>query len=124
MHADGVDGARLDDLEAAIAVVLVVGGAGEGGADAGVDVAVVGEEAFLAGVVEVGAVVDAGLLGGRAAEDFRLPCVAVVGLSNLARLLHTACGDNCEWGLKGRNLQVAVEMNHADGAVGAIDAAQ
>ncbi len=114
MHADGVDGARLDDLEAAVAVVLVVGGAGERGADAGVDVAVVGEEAFLAGVVEVRAVVDAGLLGGG----------AVVGLSNLVRLLRTAYGDNCEWGLKGRNLQVAVEMDHADGAVGAIDAAQ
>jgi len=38
-----------------------------------VDVGVVCEEAFLGGVEEVGAVVYAGLLGGRAAEDFGAP---------------------------------------------------
>lgn len=96
MHADGVDLARLDDLESAVAVILVVRGTGERGADASVDVAVVGEEAFLAGVVEVRAVVDAGLFGWGTAEDFRPPCVAVVGLSNLIRLLPPCNGDNCE----------------------------
>ncbi len=68
--------AGLDDGEAAVAVVGVVGEAGEGGADAGVDVGVVGEEAFVRGVVEVSAVVDGGLVGGRAAEDGGLPGVA------------------------------------------------
>jgi hypothetical protein len=41
-----------------------------------VDVGVVGEETFLCRVEEVGAVVDAGLLGGRTAEDLWLPGVA------------------------------------------------
>lgn len=72
--ADGVDLAGLDDLEAAVAVVVVVAGPAEGGADAGVDVGVVGEEPFLRGVVEVGAVVDSGDLGRGAAEDLGLPC--------------------------------------------------
>ena len=45
-------------------------------------------------MVEVGAVVHAGDLGGRAAEDFGLPCV-----------------------------EVRVEVDDADGAVGAVDAA-
>lgn len=122
MSADGVDGAGLDNLEAAVAVVFVVGGAGEGGADAGVDVAVVGEETFLAGVVEVRAVVDAGLFRGGSAEDFRPPCVAVVGLSNLVRH-HAMVTIPGVW-LRGKGLQVAVEMDHADGPVCAVDAAQ
>lgn len=41
-RADGVDLARFGDLEAAVAVVVVVRQAGQRGADAGVDVAVVG----------------------------------------------------------------------------------
>lgn len=75
-RADGVNLARFGDLEAAVAVVFVVAEAGEGGADAGVDVAVVGEQALFVGVVEVGAVVDGCLLGGCAAEDFGAPGVA------------------------------------------------
>jgi len=104
MHANGVNLARLDDLEAAVTVILVVRGAGERGADAGVDVAVVGEETFLAGVVEVGAVVDAGLFGRGTAEDLRPPCVAVVGLSNLIRLLPPCNGDSCEGSVGGEKL--------------------
>ena len=77
--ADGVDFSRFDDFEAAIAVVVVVAHAGKGGADAGVDVGVVGEETFGVGVVEVGAVVDGGLLCRGAAEDTGTPCVAVKG---------------------------------------------
>ena len=79
MHADGVDLAGLDDLEAAVSVVGVVAETGEGGADAGVDVAVVGEQAFGVRVVEVRAVVDGRLVGGRAAEDGRFPGVAAEG---------------------------------------------
>ena len=41
-RADGVDLSRFRDLEAAVAVVFIVAEAGQGGADAGVDVAVVG----------------------------------------------------------------------------------
>ena len=40
------------------------------------DVGVVGEQAFLRRVEKVRAVVDGGLLRGRAAEDFGLPGVA------------------------------------------------
>ena len=74
--ADRVDLAGLDDLEAAVAVVLVVRGPGQRRADPGVDVGVVGEQAFLRRVEEVRAVVDGGLLRGRAAEDFGLPGIA------------------------------------------------
>ena len=94
-RADGVDGAGFDDLEAAVAVVGVVGGAGEGGADARVDVGVIGEEALFVGVVEVGAVVDGGLVGWGAAEDFGAPGV-----------------------------EVGVEVDDGDGAVGARDGAE
>jgi len=81
LGADGVDDARLDDLEAAVAVVVVVAEAGERGADADVDVGVVGEEAFFVRVVEVRAVVDGGLFAGGTAEDFRAPGVAGDGVS-------------------------------------------
>jgi hypothetical protein len=67
---------RLHNLEATVAVVLVVRGAGQGGADAGVDVGVVCEQAFLGRVEEVGAVIDASLFAGCAAKDFRTPSVA------------------------------------------------
>lgn len=72
--ADLVDLSRLDNLEAAVAVVVVVAGPAERRADARVDVGVVGKQALHGGVVEVGAVVDAGYLGGGAAEDLGAPC--------------------------------------------------
>lgn len=95
VDADGVDLSGLDAGEAAVAVVLVVGGPREGGADAGVDAAVVGQQALLRGPVEVGAVVDGGLLAGGAAEDLGLPRV-----------------------------EVGVEVDDRDGPVGLVDAAQ
>lgn len=76
-RTDGVDFSGLDDFKPAIAVIVVVAQSGEGGTDAGVDVAVVGEEALGVGVVEVGAVVDCGLGGRGAAEDARTPGVTV-----------------------------------------------
>ena len=76
IDANLVDFACLDNLKAAVAVVFVVGRARQRGPDAGVDVGVVGEQAFLCGVEEVGAVVYAGLFRGGAAEDFGTPCVA------------------------------------------------
>ena len=94
-RADGVDLPRLDAREAAVAVVVVVRQSRQGGADAGVDVGVVGEEAFLGGPVEVRAVVDGGLLGRGAAEHLGPPGV-----------------------------EVAVEVDDADGAVGFVDAAE
>ena len=77
LGADAVDFAGLDNLEAAVAVVVVVAEAAEGGADPGMDVAVVGEETFFVRVVEVCPVIDGGLFGGGAAEDFGLPGVEV-----------------------------------------------
>lgn len=74
LGTDLVDFAGLDDLKAAVAVVLVVAGPAQGRADAGVDVGVVGEQALLSGVVEVGAVVDGSYLGRGAAEDLGFPC--------------------------------------------------
>ena len=76
IDANLVDFACLDNLKAAVAVIFVVGRARQRGPDAGVDVGVVGEQAFLCGVEEVGAVVYAGLFRGGAAEDFGTPCVA------------------------------------------------
>lgn len=76
-RTDGVDFSGLDNLKPAIAVIVVVAQSGEGGTDAGVDVAVVGEEAFGVSVIEVSAVVDCGLGGRGAAEDARTPGVTV-----------------------------------------------
>lgn len=70
---DGVDLPRLHNLKAAVAVVVVVTGTREGGADTSVDVGVVAEQTLLGSMVEVGAVVDRGDLGGRAAKDLGLP---------------------------------------------------
>jgi hypothetical protein len=43
-----------------------------------VDVGVVREETLLCGVEEIGAVVDASLLAGRATENLRLPGIAAL----------------------------------------------
>jgi hypothetical protein len=59
------------------------------------DVSVVGEQTFLGGVEEVSAVVDGGLLAGRTAKDLGLPGV-----------------------------EMAVEVDDADGTVMAIDRAK
>ena len=118
--ADCVDLAGLDDLEAAVAVVFVVRGPGQRCADPGVDVGVVGEQAFLRRVEKVRAVVDGGLLRGRAAEDFGLPGVAGGGEKE---------GVSWEFGeLRFRNekrgLQVAVKVDHAHGTIFSVYAAQ
>lgn len=71
--ADGVDLARLDDLEAAVPVVRVVAGPAQRRPDPRVDVGVVGEQALARRVVEVRPVVDARYLGRRAAEYLGAP---------------------------------------------------
>lgn len=73
-RANGVDLAGLDNLEATVAIIVVVTGATKGGSDTSVDVGVVGEQAFLVGMVEVGAMVDGGNLGWRATKHLWLPC--------------------------------------------------
>jgi hypothetical protein len=73
--ADGVDLAGLDDLEAAVPVVLVVAGPAQRRPDPRVDVGVVGQQPLLGRVVEVRPVVDAGDLGRRAAEYLGSPWV-------------------------------------------------
>ena len=115
-HADRIDLPCLDDLEAAVSVVVVVGQAGKGGADAGVDVGVVGQQAFFVGVVEVRAVVDGGLFRGRAAEDFGSPGVAV-DLEDEQEREEERMG----WV---ENVQVGVKVDDADGTVGSCDAAE
>jgi hypothetical protein len=60
--ADCINFTSLDDLEAAVTIILIIRWTGEGRADTRVDIAVVSEEAFLGSVEEVCAVIDAGLL--------------------------------------------------------------
>ena len=69
------------------------------------DVGIVGKEAFLCGVEEVGTVVDAGLLTGRATKDLGLPGIAesIVSLRGVSS--------------KRKNLQMAVEVNDTDRTV-------
>jgi len=50
-----------------------------------VDVGVVLQEAFLGGVVEVGAMVDGGDFTGRTAKDLGLPGITSVTMSELGR---------------------------------------
>jgi hypothetical protein len=71
--ANRVNLARLDNLEAAVAVVLVVARPAQRRADAGVDVGVVAQQPLHGGVVKVRSVVDAGHLGGGAAKDLGFP---------------------------------------------------
>jgi hypothetical protein len=75
VQADGVNLAGLHDLEATVSVVLVVAGPAQGGADTGVDVGVVGEQAFLRSVVEVCTMVDASHLARGSTKDLGLPGV-------------------------------------------------
>lgn len=70
-----VDFTCLDDLETAVAVVFVVGRSGKSCTDSSMDVGVVGKKTFLSSVEEVSAVVDGGLVTGRATENLRLPGV-------------------------------------------------
>lgn len=80
LGADGVDLARLDDLEPAVPVVRVVAGPAERRPDARVDVRVVCEKTLARCVVEVCPVIYARYLGRRAAEDFGSPfCAAKLG---------------------------------------------
>ncbi len=95
VHADGVDLAGFDAREAAVSVILVVRRATKCRPDACVDAAVVGEQSFFVGPVEIRAVVDGCLLGRRTTEDLGLP-----------------------------GIQVRVEVDHRDRSVGFIDAAQ
>jgi hypothetical protein len=70
--------AGLDNLKAAISIVLIVTWARERGADARMDVGVVGKQALLGSMIKICAVIDASLLRGCASKNFWLPCVAVV----------------------------------------------
>jgi hypothetical protein len=70
--------AGLDNLETTIPIVLVVTWARERSADTRVDVSVVGEQTLLGSVVEICAVVDAGLLRGCTSENLWLPCIAAI----------------------------------------------
>lgn len=77
VNADGVNLTGLNDLEATVAIIVVIRGSTQRCPDAGVDVRVVLQQALLGGVVEVGAVVDAGDLRRRATKDLGPPGVEV-----------------------------------------------
>ena len=82
-RANGVDLAGLDDLETAIAVIVVVARSGQGRADAGMNVGIVREEPLFMCVEEVGAMVDGGLFARGAAKDLGAPGVSYEGLEAL-----------------------------------------
>lgn len=93
-HANRVNLPRLNNLEAAVSVVVVIAHSAQRRADPSVYVCVVRQQPFPVRVVEVRAVVD-GCLGRRgSAEDFGPPGV-----------------------------EVGVEVDDADGAVGFVDGA-
>lgn len=72
-----VDLARLDDLESAVAVVVVIAEAGQGGTNAGVNIGIVGQKAFPVRVEEIGAVIDGSLLAWSATEDLGPPSISL-----------------------------------------------
>lgn len=73
LGANSVDFTGLDNLKSAVAIVVVVTGSTQGSPDTGVDIGVVGEQAFHGSVVEVGTVVDAGYIRWRSTEDLGSP---------------------------------------------------
>ena len=75
ISANLVDLTCLDDLEAAVAVVLVVRRSRQRSADSSMYVGIVGEKTFLGSMEEVSAVIDRSLLTGGATEDLGLPGV-------------------------------------------------
>ena len=77
LGAYAVDGPRLDDLEAAIPVIVIVGRTGNGRADASMDVGIISQKAFGVCVVEISPVVDGCLFGRCSAKDLGSPSVAI-----------------------------------------------
>lgn len=65
---------RLDNLEATVAIIIIVAWTGQCGANSSMDVCVVGEKAFLGCMVKVRAVVNAGYFAGRATKNLWFPC--------------------------------------------------
>lgn len=78
MHANRVDLAGLDDLEATVAVILVITRPGKRRANPSMDVGVIGEQPLLRSMIEVGAMVNARLMRRRSTEDLGLPSVPVL----------------------------------------------
>lgn len=77
INTNGVDLTSLDNLEATVAIVVVVRGPTQRRTDTSMDVRVVLQQALLCRVVEVSAVVDAGDLRGRATKHLGAPGVEV-----------------------------------------------
>ncbi|KAH9864871.1 hypothetical protein IAQ61_008816 [Plenodomus lingam] len=72
---DLVDLSSLNNLKTTVTIVFIVRWSRQRRADAGMDIGVIGQEAFLCSVVEVGAVVDCGLVTRSATKDLGFPCV-------------------------------------------------
>lgn len=83
---NGVNLTGLYNLETAVPVVVVVARSTQGGPDTSMDVGVVQQQALHGSMVEVGAVVDAGDLRGRSAENLRPPCKTVSQLTRISEI--------------------------------------
>lgn len=73
--ANGINLTGFHDLKSTIPIVVVVGQSAQRRADAGMNVAVVSQKTLLRGVIEVSAVVNAGLLSGCSTKNFWPPGV-------------------------------------------------
>lgn len=75
VHSNCINLSCLHYLKSTISIIFIVTWAAQSCSDSSVDVAVVGQQAFLRGMVEICAVVDAGDFAGRATEDLGLPSI-------------------------------------------------
>ena len=80
--------------------------------------AVIGQETFTMGMVEVGSMIERSLFGGRSAEDFGAPGVAIEEVkSDMGK--EKGVGD-----VYSETLQMAIKVDDRNRAVGAVYAAE
>lgn len=94
-RANGIDLASFGDDETTISIIIIVGQTAQSGSNSSVDVCVVPEQALLSSMEEVRAVVDTGNLGWCTTEDLWSP-----------------------------GIEVGVEVDDCDGAIGTVHASQ
>ncbi len=74
-HSDSINLSGLDNLKPTISVIFIVTGTTQSCSDTSMNVGIVGEQAFLGCMVEVGTMVNTGDLAWRPSKDFWLPCI-------------------------------------------------
>jgi hypothetical protein len=77
VHADSVNFTSFNNFKSAITIILIIARPRQRGANAGMNVAIVGEQAFLRSVIEICTMIDTGLLGRSTSEYFWLPCITI-----------------------------------------------